>query len=387
MIHCASSTCLPLILLAIALPSGVTAIGHIRGKVVTNDNEHYVKSSVSSRFHDVDLGTQSFEDTYEQKNGSWSTSISMSSDLEGAETSDYFAEKLELFGAKYPRIRLEDSKALVLREILLELAEDLQKSFSLEETLALILNMEYDEMESIFGATHHEGFTDEVSEAFEQKLRKYKRENPDIPTLAAALERLDGNVTKAFVLRDLLVEAAESDYSLDKSLSIIDIDDDEMESIFHHSHEDLLQDVQDAFEASDERQQKLGQDISRYLQEHLVKDEDGTLHYHGNKDLRDGEVEKEKAHHRRLEHNRRLLWDKYCSERELLPQKLREHGQFMRDQLRNLSGEACGEEDEAVCFSEELKTYEVEVETFVIVVEEEMGPCKSTADIPCLLSH
>ena len=381
-----ASSCLTLLLLGTAFPSSVTAIGNIRGKVLNDENEYYLKSSLSSANHHVESGTKSFQHTHEQTN---KRSFSSAFEDDGPEVSHYFAEKLEAFQEKYPRIRQEDSKALVLREIFLEEAKNFDDSFGLEETLDFILNIKYDDMESIFEATHHEGFTDEVSEAFEKKLKKLERDNPDIPTLAEALGSLKGKEddvgadTKAFVLHDLLIQAAEADYSLEESLSIIDIDQHEMETVFYDGHEDLIQDVLDAFEESDERQKKVGQDIVRYLQEHLVRHEDGTLHYQSNKNLLDGdgegEIEKVKAHHRRLEHDRRLRWDKYYAERELLPKRLKEHGKYIRTKLRSLSeGENCEEDDEAICFSEELDMYEGEVEQLVLVMEEELGPCKST---------
>lgn len=283
-------------------------------------------------------------------------------------TSLDFTSKVQSFREKYPQIRERDANALVLREMLLEEAST--SDYDLEETLAH-MGMSPEEMESIFLDTHHEGFREEVKEAFE----KQKTRPPVIPRFDEAMQSLDylqdGEdiaEARASMLHDLLIQAAEANYTLEYALSVIGVDQDYMEEIFE-GHDDLANDIIKVFEDLDERQYELGQEIQRHLQEHLVRDEDGNLEYRKN-DVQD-KVEEVKGHHRRLEASRRLRWDKYYSERDSFPSKLREHGRL----LANLVGAICEESnDEAICFSYELDGYASEVEEIVVAMEEEVGP-------------
>ena len=283
-------------------------------------------------------------------------------ELEEEEEIPTLTEAMEHLEAVDPFLA-EDTKALVLHDLLIKGAE---AEHSLEESLALIA-VDRDEMESIF--SEHYSLAKDVMDAFDEL-----KEEEKLPTLAEAMEQLEaldlhhGKDTEALVLHDLLLKGSAVQFSLEGALELINVDYDEMESIFT-DHDDLAEDVLDAYIDLENENAEIGAQVVRYLEEHIIQDEDGNLLFQGS-----GEdpVNEHQEHHRRLEHLRNLRWEKYYSEREMLPKKLKEHGAFLKRHLADLSG--CDDQDEAMCFSEELEIYEEEIEELVLVMEDELGP-------------
>lgn len=235
-----------------------------------------------------------------------------------------------------------------------------------------------------------EDFVDFYNQSLTHEGIDFNQEEEVFPTFAEELEKMEqtmpsfgGSDSSDFevqVLHNLLLKAAAAKKDMEEALQLTGVDQDQMESIFA-DHDDLAEDVVSAFEDVEEHNQQLGEEIVRFLQDHLVEEEDGSYRYQSSAP---DPVEEMKKTRRLRDEKRNARWENYYYEREVLPQKLREHQAFLQRHLTEnleVSEEECYEDEGlARCYSEKLEEYQANITELVTVLEAELHPFTSVLD-------